>query len=161
MYRFKPLPHELVHSVRTTLRFPQYGHPAHVEIASGYGPCRVCLGTFQQGLEERILFTYNPFPRDKALPQPGPIFIHREFCTPHANDSAAGLTSELPSDLRGLPLLVEGFGHGPWTVRRKSVLAGDIEGALDELFAEPGIEYAHLRNSEAGCFIAVVERVCS
>jgi hypothetical protein len=35
--------------VRSTMRSPGYGHPASVEVATGYGPCRLCLRTFRIG----------------------------------------------------------------------------------------------------------------
>ena len=40
--------------VRQTLRSPGYGHPAHVEVAAGYGPCRQCLRDFAVGEDRRI-----------------------------------------------------------------------------------------------------------
>jgi hypothetical protein len=54
-YRVSGISEQLAQTVRSTLQSPQYGHPAHVEVASGYGPCRQCLKTFNQGQEERIL----------------------------------------------------------------------------------------------------------
>src|SRR5947208_9413526 len=76
-YRVTGIPEPLARAVRTSLASPQYGHPAHLEVATGYGPCRLCLDTFREGEEERILFTYQPFTDPEALPAPGPVFIHR------------------------------------------------------------------------------------
>jgi hypothetical protein len=150
-YRVVPLPTEISEQVRAKLESPQYGHPAHVEIARGYGPCRACLQTFRQGEEQRILFTFNPFEGSGGLPAPGPIFIHRDPCRPY-EDSA------FPRALKELPLFLEGFGRGAWKVRREGVENADVEGAIERLFAYPDIEYIHVRNAEAGCFIARVER---
>ncbi len=56
-YRVIAIPEQIAQHVRATLKSPQYGHPAHVEVAKGYGPCRSCLQTFHTGEEQRILFT--------------------------------------------------------------------------------------------------------
>jgi hypothetical protein len=45
------MPTRVAELVRETKRAPGYGHPAHLELASGYGPCRHCLRTFQIGQE--------------------------------------------------------------------------------------------------------------
>ena len=71
-YKIVPIELELARSVRENMKSPQYGHPAFAEIADGYGPCRQCLKTFEQGAEERILFTYNAFENLSRLPLPGP-----------------------------------------------------------------------------------------
>jgi hypothetical protein len=39
-FRVIALPTQVAEQVRASLRAPGYGHPAHVEIASSYGPCR-------------------------------------------------------------------------------------------------------------------------
>lgn len=45
LYRVHGIPLAVATTVRDTLRAPQYGHPAPVEVATGYGPCRLCLQT--------------------------------------------------------------------------------------------------------------------
>jgi hypothetical protein len=42
-YQVVALPEELASEVWATLKAPRYGHPAHVEVATGDGPCRSCL----------------------------------------------------------------------------------------------------------------------
>src|SRR5919202_3670512 len=101
--RIQGIPDSVPTAARATLRSPQYGHPAHVELATGYGPCRLCLQTFTTGAEERLLFTYQPFSDPDALPAPGPIFIHPGPCTRYDD-------VRLPEALRPLPLVVEGYG---------------------------------------------------
>jgi len=73
-FRVLPIAPALAEQVRSTLKSPQYGHPAHVELAAGYGPCRACLKQFRAGEEERILFTFNPFQGLDEYPSPGPVF---------------------------------------------------------------------------------------
>jgi len=150
-FRVVAIDPELAERARRERRSPQYGHPATVERAKGYGPCRQCLRVFRQGEDDRLLFTYNPVPAADGLPQPGPIFVHAEPCAPF---DAEGV----PPDLRGLPLFLEAFGRGSWLVRRAPVDGGDIAAALASLGDEPAIETILIRNAEAGCFIARVER---
>lgn len=153
-FRVVGIPAGLSQEVRTTLSSPQYHHPAHVETAAGYGPCRSCLATFEEGQEERILFMYNPFAGLDPYPSPGPIFIHREEC-------AAWEAESFPPMLRHLPLTFEGYGEDRWIVARERVADGEAERAIARLFADPAVRYIHVRNTEAGCFIARVERVSS
>ena len=150
-YRTIPVPDTLSEKVRSTLTAPGYGHPAHVEVATGYGPCRSCLATFAQGEEERILFTYDPFHGIDPYPSPGPVFIHRDPCRPY--DGTA-----FPEGLRGLPLTLEGYGSDRWIVARERVADGDVDGAVDRLFAHSEVGYIHVRNTEAGCYVARIER---
>ena len=151
-YRVVPIPATVSERVRATLRAPGYGHPAHVEPAAGYGPCRSCLRTFREGEEERILFTFDPFHGLDPYPQPGPVFIHREACAPHDGIGFA-------AGLRSLPLTLEAFGEARWMVRREHIDGRDPEPLIAELLALPGVRYLHLRNREAGCYIARVERI--
>ncbi len=150
-FRIVPIDAVLADRTRRELRSPQYGHPASVERAKGYGPCRQCLRTFRTGEEDRILFTYNPVAKENGLAQPGPIFIHKDAC---ASFDGPGV----PPELRGLPLFLEGFGRGTWTVCRAPVDAQSIEEDIAAMLRDPAIELVQIRNAEAGCFIARVER---
>lgn len=150
-FRIAGIPSSLAADVRQTLRSPQYGHPAHRETATGYGPCRLCLRTFHEGVEERILFTYQPFSDPASVPAPGPVFIHAATCERY--DAPA-----LPPDFRSLPLLFEAYGTGGEPLGRERVRAADPEEVLERLFAATGAEYVHIRNEEAGCFMARVDR---
>jgi hypothetical protein len=110
-FRVLPIDPALAETVRNTLKSPQYGHPAHVELATGYGPCRACLKQFQTGKENRILFTYNPFAGLDAYPSPGPVFIHAESCESY------GDPEKFPEQLlRSLPLTLEAYGENRWII---------------------------------------------
>jgi hypothetical protein len=151
-FRFIGISEDVAAEVRETQRAPQYGHPAHRETARGYGPCRVCLRTFEVGKEERILFTYQPFREPDSLPAPGPIFIHADACRQY--DGA-----ELPQDFRSLPLVFEGYATGGSLVAQERVKEQLPEAVLERMFAQSSIDYVHVRNGEAGCFMARVERL--
>jgi hypothetical protein len=155
MIRFRAIPisSAIARTARRDARSPQYGHPAHVERATGYGPCRLCLDTFRVGEEDRLLFTYNPFAELDASPSPGPIFVHANGCNPYSAPEG------FPVTLRHLPLTLEAYAAGRWLVAREEVVQGDVEGAVARLFAHQAVLYLHVRNTEAGCYIARLERV--
>lgn len=145
------IPAKLAAEVRETLRSPQYGHPAHRETASGYGPCRLCLRTFRVDIDERILFTYQPFTDPTSVPAPGPVFIHAAVCERYE-------APVLPPDFRSLPLLLEAYSRGGELLGRERVRERRAEEVLDSLFLATAAAYVHIRNEEAGCFMARVDR---
>jgi hypothetical protein len=151
VFRVLGIPEAVATEARLTRRSPQYGHPAHRELARGYGPCRLCLRTFVVGEEDRLLFTYQPFQEPGSLPAPGPVFIHAEPCARYD-----GL--ELPADFRSFPLVVEGYGTGGRLLAQQRVVTEAPEAVLSRVLAFDGVAYGHLRNGEAGCFVARVER---
>jgi uncharacterized protein DUF1203 len=151
-FRLRPIPDHIAEQVRETLKSPQYGHPAHVEIATGYGPCRSCLCTFREGQERRILFTYNPFDGLDSYPSPGPIFIHEEPCAPFSPEE------EFPAALRHIPLVLEGFGPNRSLIAEERFQDGQLEQRAEQILRNPQVSYIHVRNGEAGCFIARIER---
>jgi hypothetical protein len=151
MFRFEGISDAVAQEVRGTMRAPGYGHPAHREVALGPGPCRQCLKTFTIGADERILFTYQPFREPGSLPAPGPVFIHADECSRY-DDTA------LPADLRRLPLVFEAYQHGGRLVAQERVGERNPDAMLSALFELSGVDYVHVRNGEAGCFVARVER---
>ncbi|MDX2119468.1 MAG: DUF1203 domain-containing protein [Gemmatimonadota bacterium] len=151
VFRYSGIPTALALEARATLRSPQYGHPAHRERARGYGPCRLCLRTFKVGEEDRLLFTYQPFAEPGSLPAPGPVFIHADGC-----ERYDGL--DYPPDLQVLPTVVEGFSRGGTLVAQVRVNGEGPEAVVRRVLEGTPAEYVHLRNAEAGCFMARVER---
>jgi len=148
-FRLQGIAETLAAEVRSSMRSPQYGHPAHRDLAQGYGPCRVCLRTFAVGKEERILFTYQPFLEPGSLPAPGPIFIHARECARYD-------APELPPDFRSLPLVFEAYRTGGELLTRARVGARNADEVLAVLLEQA--DYVHVRNGEVGCFMAVVRR---
>ena len=150
--RFRGIPAAVATEVRETLRAPEYGHPAHRSVAQSYGPCRQCLRTFAIGEEERILFTYQPFREPASLPAPGPVFIHAETCEQYDAPT-------LPPDFRGLPLVFEAYRDGGWPVAQERPGRNATDAMLEQVFERFSADYVHIRNGEAGCFMARVERL--
>ena len=144
--RFKGIPTAMADEVRATMRAPHYGHPAHRELARGYGPCRHCLRTFNEGQEDRILFTYTPF-KAGVLPLPGPVFIHADACERYDSET-------LPPDLARLPMVVEGFAEDGRVLAQVAVNGEGPDAVVARVAAVEGVAGIHLRNAEAGCFMA-------
>src|SRR5437667_9576672 len=76
------IPTEVAASVRSTLKSPKYGFPAHREGAAGRAPCRHCLDLVRLNNEELILPTMDAshgLPHDETVPpSAGPAHIHTE-----------------------------------------------------------------------------------
>jgi hypothetical protein len=151
VFRFAGIDQSVAAAVREKMTSPQYGHPAHREVATGTGPCRLCLRTFEVGEEERILFTYQPFSDPGSLPAPGPVFIHSEACRRYD-------ALELPPDFRSLPLVFEAYRAGGRMVAQERVNGEGPEAVLERLLAPGAADYVHIRNGEAGCWMARVDR---
>jgi hypothetical protein len=149
-FRVMPIASEIANEVRRTMVSPFGGLPAFSSVATGYGPCRSCLKTFNEGKEDRIYLTYNPFDGVSELPLPGPIFIHTEECEKFSGN-------DFPQDLRRLPMIFEGFGNESNLVVSERVGVERLEDQADEILNTPQVEFIHIRNAEAGCFIARIE----
>jgi hypothetical protein len=54
---------------------------------------------------------------------------------------------------------LEGYGRGRWLITREQVVRNNVDEVIQRLFSLPAVEYIHVRNAEAGCFIAHIERV--
>ena len=151
-FRTLPIDPAICQQVRSTHQSPQYGHPAYTEPAAGYGPCRACLKQFRVGVDERILFTYNPFAGLDSYPSPGPVFIHADNC------EAFSAINQFPEELRELPITLEAYGDDRVILTRERPAHDEIESAIARCFAVSGVRYIHVRNTEAGCFMARIER---
>ena len=142
------VPQEIADEVRRTHLSPGYGHPAHLEVASGTGPCRCCLRTFVPGVDRRLLFTYRPVSRGHSLTAPGPVFIHADHCAAYSGEG-------FPDGLRTLPLAFEARVSGS-RVNGFSASVEAPEAQIQRLFSAEGAEWLHMRHAEAGCFIASI-----
>lgn len=127
-FTVRGVPQEIADEVRRTRRAPGYGHPAHLEVAQGTGPCRCCLRTFVPGQDQRLLFTYRPRSADGSLMAPGPVFIHADHC-----DAFSG--SGFPDGLRSLPLAFEARARGSRVVALSALPDSTAELQIAELFA--------------------------
>src|SRR5690349_1964262 len=151
-FRIVPISSDIVDLVRKTLKSPGYGHPAHTEVATGYGPCRHCLKDFQVGEEQRILFTYDAFYGVEKLPLPGPVFIHADACNRY--DESSGF----PADARSHRLTFHAYGANRSLLAEQFVEDGKIEPVIDSLLTRKDVLYLQVRDTEAGCYDFRIER---
>jgi hypothetical protein len=147
----RPITGDVTASVRATLRAPGYGHPVHRELARGTGPCRECLSTFDVGVDERLLFTHDPFAGAAQLSQPGPVFVHANACEPFAEVG-------YPLGLAALPVVAESWLRDGSRSKPHALVRGRESEALEEIMTDSAVDFIHLRHAEAGCFIARVDR---
>ena len=151
-FQVVPMPTAIAEQARRTGKAPGYGHPVQASTASagGYGPCRSCLRRTREG-ERRLLLSYNPYPEPGQVPVVGPVFIHEQPCAPFAGPG-------FPEELRGLPMVLQGHLKGAAGLVNRRLEGALPEAAIEAMLADPQIEFLTLRNAEAGCFIARVER---
>jgi len=142
---------EVATYVRKNGRDPSWGHAAVTEPATGFGPCRLCLRTFNEG-ERRILFTYDSYAGVAEFPQPGPVFIHQDDCRRYGAEA-------FPPELRSLKLTFEGIAAGPRVIALERSDDDRVEDAIERLFRNREVEFVNVRNTEAGCFVARIDRV--
>jgi hypothetical protein len=146
------IPTETAEKVRATLKSPGYGHPAHIEIATGYGPCRHCLRDFRVGEEKRILFTYDAFYGVEPRPMPGPVFIHADPCPRY--EERAGF----PQDIRTHRLTLIAYGASRQVIEEKGVENGCVEEAVELMLSNQNALYLHVRDTDAGCYDFRIEK---
>lgn len=151
-YRVVPIGSDASGKVRGTMRSPHGDLPAWSLPATGYGPCRSCLKTFKQGEEERIYFSYDPFAGISDLPLPGPVFIHTDPCEEYSSEG-------FPTELRSIPLLLEGFGGQSRLVTTHPLVSDNVDEQILEVLNTPDVKFIHLRNAEAGCYVARIEKM--
>jgi hypothetical protein len=149
IFKVTAISDEIANEIRATGKWA--GFPASSSVAMGYGPCRLCLNTFETGKDERTFFTYNAFHGRAELPLPGPVFIHKEGCERFGGDI-------FPPALRTLPMLFEAFSADGEMVQRIRVIEDRIESQIEQLFAMETTKYIYVRNAEAGCFMAFIDR---
>lgn len=150
-HRIIAIPQAVADEVRTTRTSPRYGHPAHTEIATGHGPCRLCLRSFEVGQERRILFTYDPFQPHGVPALPGPVFIHEAPCRRRPEDAG------FPPHLGEHPLTFVAYGAERRMLDEVRHPGGDVTAILDRLLRREGTLYVHVRDTTAGCFDLLVE----
>jgi hypothetical protein len=149
--RIVAMPTEVANAVRSTLKAPTYGFPAHVETATDASPCRHCLKTFVAGKDQRILFTYDRFTGIESLPQPGPVYIHADDCERYSG-------AAFPEEMRNSPRTLEAYASGRKLLGTEYVGDGKYEAAIEKLFANREAIYIQVNSTTAGCFTFRIER---
>lgn len=151
-YRIIAISDEIAEEALRDRRAPGYGHPVHEEIATGAGPCRRCLRSFEVGKERRILFTHDPFHGAESLPLPGPVYTHAHPCPRYPEDGG------FPEGFFGELLTFNAYARGRRLRAQVHVESADPEPIVHRLLSRDEVDYIHVRNTKAGCFIFAIER---
>lgn len=122
-------------------------------VSDGQGnPCRHCLGLIPNGAAMLVL-AHRPFPAPQLYAEVGPIFLCAEPCM-------AGGGEDLPAMLTSPDYIVRGYGaddrilYGTGGV----VATGQVAARAEALFADPRVDYLHLRSARNNCFQLRIER---
>jgi hypothetical protein len=142
---------ELARQVRATLKAPVYGFQAQLETTGDEAPCRHCLRMIGRN-QSRILFTYDRFTGKESLPQPGPVYIHADDCTRHAEEGG------FPEEVRNSPRTLEAYARGRTLKGQEYVKNGRFERVIEALLADPEVDYLQVNSTTAGCFTFRIER---
>ncbi len=151
-FRIVAIAEGLAEKVRASRRSPGYGHPVHGEVATGYGPCRLCLRDFEVGVDRRLLFTLDPFHGLEEFPLPGPVFLHEEDCDRHPENGG------FPEDLLSHGLTLAAYAKGRILRAEERVAGPEVVPALERLLGRGDVDYVHVRDTAAGCYDLRVER---
>jgi uncharacterized protein DUF1203 len=151
-FRTVAIPTEMATAVRTSMKSPKYGFPAHREVAAGRAPCRHCLELVKLGQEELILFTVDAFHGLDVPPAPGPVYIHAENCERYEESAA------IPGTYRGRLLTLEAYGADRKLLAEVRATDSREEVIANEMMQNPAVQYINVRSTEAGCFLFRLER---
>ena len=80
-------------------------------------------------------------------------------CSSTGNGAPATTTSTFRRSYAGLPLALDSYGEGGLLVSRERVGEQLVDDVVRRQLSDPKVEYLHLRNAEAGCFIARIDPV--
>ncbi|MEI9910090.1 MAG: DUF1203 domain-containing protein [Bacteroidota bacterium] len=153
---YLPIPQTSIDKIRNN-REDDFGHTVEISIAgeSGYGPCRCCLKQFKEG-EKRLLFSYAPVGADHPYNEIGPVFIH-EHCFPYSD--AFRFPEEIKNGSRPIHLVLRCYNNEKRMILARFVKDNhEVENTIAGLFADPQIEFIHVRNAAYQCYIAEVRK---
>jgi hypothetical protein len=158
MSNFKVLPIrvEVVQAIRDTM-IDQEGHQLVVSIATdeGYGPCRSCLKQLLPG-ERRVAFSYSPNPVDHPYNETGPVFIHADACEPYQD--AGTFPPEVENGRIKFPLAFRAYNDQGMMIDAVLQNGSSASSTIGSIFENAAVAFAHVRNSQFGCFVAHVDR---
>ena len=158
MSKFKiiPLTKEYATKIREAGK-DDFGNDVIEQVATGKGPCRVSLKPFKVGEDTRLLLSHSPFTEKNVFDQPGPIFISKEEVEPYSDIHR--FPPEIKNNKESFPLSLIGYSKKQQMVFTQLVGDDDVDLVIKKIFDEhPKVEYLHVRNSEACCYICKVER---
>ena len=156
-FKIVPLTKSYATKIQQTLK-DDFDNNVTEQIATGFGPCRVSLKPFKVGQDVRLLFKHSPFEIDNIFNQAGPIFIHKDDV--EAYQDIYHFPKEIKADKINFPLTLIGYSKEQNMVFTKLVGDLDVDKLIIKSFEQYAeIDFLHVRNAEASCFICKIERV--
>jgi hypothetical protein len=155
-FKIVPLSKEYATKIRETKK-DDYGNEIVELVAKGKGPCRISLKPFTVGEDTRLLLSYSPFTIGNAFNQTGPIFINGADVEPYQD--IYRFPPEIKADKKSFPLTLIGYNSEQQMIYTHLVGDDDVDLLIPKIFeTKPNVEYLHVRNAEAACFICKIER---
>lgn len=151
---YLPIPKSHIDKIRNT-GYDDFGHKIELSIAgkTGYGPCRFCLKQFSPG-EKRLLFSYAPVQAVHAYNEVGPVYVH-EHCT--AYDQPNTFPEEVKNGRLPIHLVLRCYNKDKRMIYACFIKENsEVEENINRLFADPQVEFIHIRNATYQCYIAEV-----
>lgn len=117
----------------------------------GY-PCRQCLRDADVG-EILVLVAHDPFTIDSPYRSRSPIFLHERPC------GAPDDTGTLPEQLTTRQLSVRAFDSDAMMIDAVIIDGNDLDGTLQEFFANSVTAVIHIHNATRGCWATSASRL--
>jgi len=155
-FEIQPIKTEVAREIRETM-IDQDGHQLSVSIAgeNGYGPCRSCLKQFATG-ERRVVFSYSPNAVDHPYNETGPIYIHAEPCEPYQEIDT--FPPEVENGRIKFPLVFRAYNEEGVMIDAVLQNGEPASATIESLFENDKVAFTNVRNAQAGCFVAHVDR---
>jgi hypothetical protein len=113
-------------------------------------PCRVSLTDSRPG-DELILVNYEHHPVASPYRMRFAVYVR-------PGEKTYDRVDEVPEQLRTRALAVRGFDDDAMMVGWEIVDGGNLETAIDHLFANPDAAYLHVHYAAPGCYAARIDR---
>jgi hypothetical protein len=118
-------------------------------------PCRITLEDAAQG-ESLILLNFTS--NDVAGPYRSAHAIYVRENAGDGSGEGAAFEARLPPVFAGRALSLRGFDDAGMLQAARLAEPGEVEGAIDDLFANAAVACIHAHNAAYGCFAARIER---
>jgi hypothetical protein len=115
----------------------------------GY-PCRISLTDSNEG-DELMLVNYEHHPVDSPYRMRFAIYVRR-------GEETYAAVDQVPEQLRIRQLAARSFDRNGMMVGWELVDGGELESAIERLFADPSSAYLHVHYAAPGCYAARVDR---
>lgn len=128
-----------------------HGAQRHLVSSKPSAPCRISLEDAEPG-ETVLLLAYEHQPARTAYRQSGPIFIRE------TSAAACEARDHIPAALAVRPISLRGYDVSGAMAAAMLIPGTELAAAIEQMWANPAIAYAHAHYALRGCFAARVER---